>query len=120
MIIYSVIKYLIAVVSILIIGGILPGIRLRGNSFWTASLVALVIGLLNFLVYPFMVIITIPITVFSFGIFLFILNGLVVWWASKIVGRFEVDNFWWAILFSILVSFITFVFEWYVFPTGSY
>lgn len=115
---YSIIKFLITVVSIMIIGGLLPGVRIKGSSFLTASLAALVIALLNYLIYPFMVIVTLPVTVLTFGFFLLTLNALIIQLASWIIPNFEVDSFGWSVLFALLLSIITFVLEIFVFPIG--
>jgi len=115
---YSILNFLSTVVSILIIGAILPGIRIKGSSFWTASLIAIVLAILNFLVYPFMVILTLPITIFTFGLFLLVINAFIIRLAAGIVPDFEVDNFWWALLFSILLSLVTLFFEVVLFPVN--
>lgn len=115
---FSLIKFLITVASIMILGGLLPGIRIKGSSFLTASLAAIVIALLNFLVYPFMVIFMLPITILTFGLFLIILNAFIIQLVSWIIPNFEVDSFGWAILFSILLSIITFSLEILILPVG--
>ncbi len=114
--IYSILKFLSTVVSILIIGGLLPGVRIKGSSFWTAALVALVLAVLNFLVYPLMVILTLPITLLTFGLFLLVINAFIIQMAAWMIPNFEVDNFWWALFFSILLSLITLFFEMVLFP----
>ncbi len=114
--IYSILKFLITIVFIMIIGTILPGIKIRGGSFWTAFVVAVVIAGLNFFVYPVMLILTIPITIITFGLFLLILNAFNVKMATWIVPNFEVSNFWSAILFSILLSINTYVLEMFLLP----
>jgi putative membrane protein len=53
------------------------------------------------------VILTLPITIFTFGLFLFVINVIIIWLASKMVSGFTVDGFWWALLFSILLSVVT-------------
>ena len=113
---YSILKFLSTIISILIIGALLPGIRIKGSTFWTASLVAIVLALLNFLVYPFMVILTLPVTVLTFGLFLLVINAFIIMMASWIIPKFEVDNFWWALFFSILLSAVTLFFEMFLFP----
>ncbi len=114
---YSILKFLITIVSIMIIGGVLPGVRIKGNSFWTAFWVAIAIAMLNFFVYPVMLIFTIPITLLTFGLFLLALNAFIVLMAGWFVKGFEVDNFWWALFFSILLSFTTYVLEMFLLPT---
>jgi putative membrane protein len=84
---------------------LLPGIHI--NNFVTALLLALVLALLNTFLKPIMVILTLPITIFTFGLFLFVINVIIIWLASKMVSGFTVDGFWWALLFSILLSVVT-------------
>jgi putative membrane protein len=117
---YSILEFLSTVVSILIIGAILPGIRIKGSTFWTASLIALVLAILNFLVYPLLVILTLPITILTFGFFLLVINALIIRLASWLVPNFKVANFWWALLFSILLSLVTLFFEMYLFPSAIF
>ncbi len=83
---------------------LLPGVIVSG--FWTAILVAAVLALLNALVKPVLVILTIPITIFTLGLFLLIINAVVVLMADAFVGDFQVQGLGWAILFSIIVSLI--------------
>ncbi len=117
---YSILEFLSTVVSILIIGAILPGIRIKGSTFWTAGLIALVLAMLNFLVYPLLVILTLPITLVTFGLFLLVIDALIILFAAWIVPNFKVANFWWALLFSILLSLVTLFFEMYLFPTAIF
>ncbi len=116
---YSLLKFLITVAAIIIVGKILPGIRIKGSTFWTSFWVAVVIAMLNFFVYPAMLILTIPITVLTFGLFLLVLNALIVLMAGWFITDFEVKNFWSALVFSILVSITTYVLEFFVLPTAG-
>ena len=113
---YSILKFLSTVVSILIIGALLPGIRINGSTFWTASLVPIVLTILNFLIYPLMVILMLPITILTLGLFLLVINAFIVKLVSWIIPKFEVDNFWWALFFSILLSAVMLFFEMFLFP----
>jgi len=117
---YSILEFLSTVVSILIIGAILPGIRIKGPTFWTASLIALVLAMLNFLVYPLLVILALPINILTFGLFLLVINAFIIRLAAWIVPNFKVANFWWALLFSILLSLVTLFFEMYLFPVDMF
>lgn len=81
---------------------ILPGVNT--DSFWTAVVVALVLAILNFFVKPFLLFITIPVTVMTFGLFLFTLNAIILMSASYLVDGFVVDGFGWAVLGSIIIS----------------
>ena len=84
---------------------VLKGIHI--DSFWTAIVLSLVLAVLNFLLKPILVILTLPITIITFGFFLFIINALIVWFAGKLVDGFHVDGFFWALLFSLLLSLLT-------------
>ncbi|MDH7463439.1 phage holin family protein [Chitinophagaceae bacterium 26-R-25] len=87
---------------------ILSGVHI--DKFTTALLVAIVLGILNAIIKPIIVILTLPITIFTFGLFLFVINAAIILMAAKFVPGFKVDGFWWALLFSFLLSLITSVF----------
>ncbi len=84
---------------------ILSGVHIQ--SFVSALILAVVLGLLNILVKPILIILTLPITIFTFGLFLFVINALIILLAAKFVNGFRVDGFWWALLFSLLLSVLT-------------
>ncbi len=83
----------------------LPGIHI--DSFWTAIILALVLAILNSIVKPILVILTFPITILTFGLFLFVINALIILIAGNFIHGFVVDGFWWALLFSLLLSIIS-------------
>ncbi len=112
-----ILQILIIAVAVLLTGAILPGIQIK--SFWTAVMVAIVLAILNFFVYPVMAFLAIPITIITFGLFLFVINALIIMLAGAIVGGFKVDGFWWALIFSIILSFITYILETVLMPQGS-
>jgi putative membrane protein len=84
---------------------LLPGITL--SSFTDALIVALVLAILNTIVRPILVILTFPITIITLGLFLLVINALIILLADKLIDGFEVASFWWALLFSILLSVTT-------------
>jgi len=86
---------------------LLPGVHVE--NLWTALIVALVMGILNLLIKPLLIVLTLPITVVTFGLFLLVINALMVLLVSYIVRGFTVDSFGWALLFSILISLINLV-----------
>jgi putative membrane protein len=77
------------------------------DSFWTALILAIVLAILNAIVKPLLIILTLPITILTFGLFLFVINACIILLAGKFVPGFAVDGFWWALLFSILLSILT-------------
>ena len=84
---------------------LLEGIKF--DSFWTAIIVAMVLAILNAIVKPILILFTLPITLLTFGLFLFVINALIILLAEKLVSGFRVDGFWWALLFSLLLSLLT-------------
>lgn len=84
---------------------ILDGIKF--DTFWTAIIVAVVLAILNAIVKPLLIFLTLPITLLTFGLFLFVINALIILLAEKLVNGFRVDGFWWALLFSLLLSLLT-------------
>lgn len=100
-----IIRLLISSVAVLLTAYLLPGIHVSG--FLTAIIVAFVLAILNVILRPILIILTIPITVFTFGLFLFVINALIIMLAGKIINGFYVDGFWWALLFSIILTIIS-------------
>ena len=84
---------------------LLEGIKF--DSFWTAIILAIVLAVLNAIVKPLLILFTLPITLFTFGLFLFVINALIILLAEKLVNGFHVEGFWWALLFSLLLSLLT-------------
>ena len=87
---------------------LLKGIHI--DSYWTALVFALVLAIVNLIVRPLLVILTIPLTIITLGLFLFVINALMVLLASKVVDGISVNGFWWALLFGLLLSIVSFLF----------
>src|SRR5215469_6981226 len=100
-----VLRILITAVVAFALSAVLPGIHF--HSFWTAIVFSLVLALFNFLLKPLLIILTLPLTIVTFGLFLFIINAIIVMVAGNFVHGFEVDSFGWALLFSLLLSLLT-------------
>ncbi len=96
-------KAILTSLAVLLASYILTGVTV--DSTLTAMMVALVLGLLNSFVKPILIILTIPITIFTLGLFLLFINILIVYWASEIVDGFKVAGWGSALLFSLIVSF---------------
>ena len=99
------------IVKILIIAAISFGLAyvLKGvavNDFWTALMFAVVLSVLNVFAKPLLILLTIPITIITLGLFLFVINTIIVLVASRLVEGFRIANFWWGLLFSFLLSLI--------------
>jgi putative membrane protein len=95
-------KILLTAIAVLILSQILPGITVQ--SYGTAILVAVVISLLNMFVRPLLIFFTLPATIVTLGLFLFVINAVIILVAGNLVGGFAVSGFFTALLFSILLS----------------
>ena len=100
-----ILRIIISAVVAFALSNILSGVHIQ--SFVSALILAIVLGLLNLIVKPVLIILTLPITLFTFGLFLFVINALIILLAAKFVKGFQVDGFWWALLFSLLLSVLT-------------
>lgn len=87
---------------------LLPGITV--DDFLTGIVIAALLALLNITIKPVLIFLTIPITLVTLGLFLLVINAFLVIIASMIVPGFAVDNFWWALLFSLILSLVNSVF----------
>ena len=97
-------RIILTAAAVFLLAYLLPGINV--SSFGYALLVALVLGLLRAIVKPILVILTLPVTVLTFGLFLVVINACMVLLADKLLDHFTVSGFWYAILFSVLLSAI--------------
>jgi len=102
-------RIFISAISILIAEYLLPGIDLIG--FSSAFMLALVLIVLNNFLKPILLILTIPITILTFGLFLLVLNTIIIQIADYMLDGFKIDSFWHAFLFSITLSFINSILE---------
>lgn len=91
-------------VIVLVLSNILGGVYVDG--FFTSVVVAAILALLNIFVKPILLILTLPVTVLTFGLFLLVINALIILMADGLIDGFTVDGFWWALLFSVLLSFL--------------
>ncbi len=97
--------WILNAVALLIVAYILPGITVA--SFGSALIAALVLGLLNTVIKPLLILLTLPLTIVTLGLFLVVLNALVFWFAGSILRGFQVDGFWWAVLGAIIYSIVS-------------
>jgi len=103
-------KILILGTAVMFSSYLIPGVHVI--DFVSALLVALVLSFLNAFLKPILVLISIPITILTLGLFLLVINALLIMLAAYMLRpSFEVDGFWWALLFSFVLSFITSILE---------
>lgn len=99
-----ILRILLSALAVVILSKILPHVFV--DSYLTAIIVALVLSLLNFIVKPILVILTLPVTLITFGLFLLIINAIIILLADQLITGFRVEGIWWALLFSLLLSFL--------------
>ena len=102
-------RMLLTALAALVASYLLPGVYI--DSIQTAFILAIVLALLNTFVRPILIILTLPITVVTLGLFLIVINILIIKWASDMVAGFRVDGWLSALLFSLMVSVVTSVLE---------
>ena len=98
-----ILKILLTALAVLLLAYLLPGISV--DSFVTSIVVAIVLALLRFVVKPILILLTLPITIITFGLFLLIINAIIILMVDYFVGGFNVDGIWYALIFSLLLSF---------------
>lgn len=99
-----ILRLLLNALAVVILSYVLPGVGV--DSMLTAIIVAIVLSVLNFLVKPILVILTLPITILTLGLFLLVINAIIILMTSNLIDGFQVTSFWWAIIFSLLLSFL--------------
>ncbi|MBI4397149.1 MAG: phage holin family protein [Elusimicrobia bacterium] len=98
------INLLISTLAVLTGAYLLPGVSVQ--NLGTAVIVAIVLGILNTVIKPLLVLVTLPITLLTLGLFLFVINALMILLVDFLVPGFHVQNFWWALLYSLAVTIV--------------
>jgi putative membrane protein len=96
------IRILITAGLVMLIASLMTSVDV--DSFTTAIIVAAVLGLLNIFIKPILVILSLPATILTFGLFLFVINGGIIMLCSRLVDGFRINSFWTAIVFSVILS----------------
>lgn len=102
-----VVRVLVNALAILLAAAIIPGVDVAGAG--SALLAGLILGLVNAVIRPLLVLLTLPLTLVTLGLFLFVLNGFCLWLASAFVPGFAVRGFWAAVLGALLVGLVSWV-----------
>ena len=104
-----IIRLLLNGLAVVLSAYLLPGVSVEG--YGTALLVALILAVVNVIVKPILVILTIPITILTLGLFLLVINAALILFVENLVSGFTVDGFWWALLFSLILSIFNSLFN---------
>ncbi len=97
-------SWLLYAVAIIVSAYLLPGVAVSG--FITALIVAVVLGLVNTFIKPILLVLTLPVNILTLGLFTFVINALLILLVSAFVPGFKVAGFWWALLFSVILSLV--------------
>ena len=96
------VRLLLSGVAVMLTAYLLPGAHVQ--DYWAALLVAVLISISNVIVKPILIIFTIPITIITLGLFLLVINAVIILMVDSFVDGFYVDGFWWALAFSLILS----------------
>lgn len=105
---FLILRLIVNVIAILIIAYLFPGL-IWVDGFWSALLVAILLGIVNSILRPILIFFTLPLTILTLGLFLLIINGLMLWLVSAVVSGFHVNGFWGAVVGSVLISIVSWV-----------
>lgn len=108
-----IVSWIVSALSLVIVAHLIPGFEIR--SFWSALLAAVVIGLINATLGFVLKILTLPISILTFGIFLFVINALMIRFATFFVPGFEVKGFWSAFFGAVVLSILNIILKGLVF-----
>ena len=105
----TLIHFLVSAVAILITAYVLPGVHVDG--ILTAFILAVILGVINTFIRPVLVMLTLPLSIVTLGLFVLVINALLVMLASYIVPGFTVAGFWYAFLFGIVLAIVSYVLQ---------
>ncbi len=111
-------RVLVNILAIVLAASVVPGIRLDG--VLPAVAAGLLLGFINAVVRPVLLILTLPITLVTLGLFLFVLNGVCLWLVAAVVKGFHVDGFWPAVLGALCVSVVSWIVTALVSDSGKF
>lgn len=101
----AVAQLLLNAAAVFITSYILPGVNVE--NYLVAIIVAVVLGIVNMFLRPILILLTIPVTLLTLGLFVFVINALLVLLVDYLIPGFVVDNFWWALAFSLVLTVVT-------------
>lgn len=104
-----IVRFLLSGVAVMLGAYLLPGVHVK--DYWAALLVALLLAVVNVIVKPILIVLTIPVTVLTLGLFLLVINALMIELVDYFIADFQVDGFWWALGFSLILSILNSMFD---------
>ncbi len=101
---HIVLRLVFGTIAVLVAEYLLPGVSVNGVV--TALVVAVVIALLNILLKPILVLLSLPVTILTLGLFLVVINGIIIYTTDLLIDGFEVASFWWALAFGLVIGLV--------------
>jgi putative membrane protein len=102
-----IIRLLVNAVALVIVANFLPGVHVAG---WTAAIIAaFVLGIVNAIIRPILIVLTLPVVILTLGLFTFVINAITFWLVAHLVPGFRVDNFWSALLGALVLSIVSYL-----------
>lgn len=98
------INWIVSTIAILVSSYVLPGVSVKGVV--PALVLAVILGIINAILKPILIVLTLPVNILTLGLFTLVINGFLILLAAKIVPGFSVEGFWWAVLFSLVLSLV--------------
>ncbi|WKN30465.1 phage holin family protein [Porifericola rhodea] len=105
-------KLLVNAIAVFLAAYLLQGVQIK--NFWSAILTAIVLAIVNAVIKPLMVILTIPVTILTFGLFILVINALMLMLVDAILPGLKIKNFWWALIFGVVLSVINAILSWII------
>jgi len=108
---YLLLRWVLNTFVLIIVSSLAPGVSF--DTFWSALVTSLVFGLINAIIRPIIIVLTLPVNIFTLGLFTLVINALMFWLASSVVKGFHVDGFWsaffGALIYWLLVTLINYL-----------
>ncbi|MEK6480821.1 phage holin family protein [Catalinimonas sp. 4WD22] len=107
-----ILKLLVNAVAVFFAAYLLQGVEVK--NFWSAILTAILLAIVNAVLRPIMVFLTIPVTILTLGLFLLVINALLLMLVDAILPGLKIKNFWWALIFGVVLSIINGILSWLI------
>lgn len=101
-----IVRWLLNILALILTAALLPGFKL---TIWAAVIGSVFLGIINAIIRPILLVLTLPLNLITLGLFTFVINGFMLWITSVTIVGFRMDNFGWAILSAIVFSLISFI-----------
>lgn len=114
---YLLFRWVMNALVLLLIAYYIPGIQVSG--FYAALITALILGLVNAILRPIFLLLTLPVNIVTLGLFTFVINALLFWFVATIVKGFEVAGFWPAFWGALLMSVVSWFMNWSIYQDST-